>query len=111
MSEALPPMTDAPISVLLLDCASAGETQDVIAAWRDQLTDWQRSFEIIVVGSEANAEIERLRDNLLAAPQARIVTYAGGEAAGPALIAALQAASHPLLLFSTADKQYRPKDA
>jgi hypothetical protein len=111
MSQPLSAMTAAPISVLLVDCAAATETMEVAAAWRERLTELKRSFEIIVVGPETNAELLLLRDALLpSGGDCRVVTYAEPEGDGPALRAASAAARHPLLLFSTGDKQYRPND-
>ncbi|MFO0966274.1 MAG: hypothetical protein U0793_11915 [Gemmataceae bacterium] len=111
MSEplALPPMTDAPISVLLTARGPASEMAEVLAAWRERLQETKREFELIVVGPESSAELALLESQGLPA-EASIVRYQEPEGDGPALRAGVPAARHPLLLCGLCDKQYHPKD-
>jgi hypothetical protein len=99
-----PAIAESPISVILLAQALSTETADALQAWRHFLDALRRPYEILLI-QEIRPEVER---NALEAD--RIFPYERALGFRDALNEAIRSAQHPLLAFSTCDKQYQPSD-
>jgi glycosyltransferase involved in cell wall biosynthesis len=110
-SPTLPPITDAAVSVILLAHNEAAHAESVLEGWCKQLEQMQRAYEIIVVddgSTDATASIvTRIAENQ---PNVKLLRHEHAEGDGVALQTGLAAAHHPLLFYSTCDRQYLPVD-
>jgi hypothetical protein len=107
----LPPIAGAPLSVLLLVGNPGVSVSDTVTAWQSELQKRGEHYEIIVVSPEGQDGHSSLVPEGSAPPtQVRKVSYPRPPALGAALRAGLAAASHPLLFYTTCDRQYQPAD-
>lgn len=95
-----PPIAHAPLSLVLLPPAGAGETGKAVAAWRGFLDTLNRPYEVLLV-----APAESAPD-----PAVRVVSVDAPERLGEAVKTALREAQHPLVALATADEQFRPDE-
>ncbi len=103
-----PKIADAPLSVVLLARAGGAELEATVHAWRAWLNTRPGEAEVLVVIPErASANcIGPLGD-----PRVRIVHHVTPTGSGACLQTAVLLARHPLLLTTTADRQFQPADA
>jgi glycosyltransferase involved in cell wall biosynthesis len=107
----LPPIADAPLSVVLLARDDADRLERVTSNWVTYLNGLGREFELILVedgsrdgSGERVAEIARRHRHLLVIRH----DYPKGE--GAALAAGLAAARYPLVCYCRCDPRYQPSD-
>lgn len=107
----LRPIADAAVSVILLAHNDAAHAENVLEGWCKQFEQMQRTFEIIVVddgSSDATASIvTRIAQNR---PNVKLLRHEQAEGDGVALRTGFAAVKHPLLFYSTCDRQYLPVD-
>ena len=96
-----PAIASSPISVILFGQALSTETAEALTAWRHYLDSLGRPCEILLL-HEASPPCDDVT--------VRSVPYEQAQGSRIALNDAIRAAQYPLLVFSTADKQYRPAD-
>jgi glycosyltransferase involved in cell wall biosynthesis len=103
----LPPLTDAPVSLILLARNEAEHLHDVVLAWQTALQSLNRPFEVIVADDGSTDGTPFLAAGLTGV---RLVGLAVRRGEGAALRAGLAAARHPVVALATCDRQYRPED-
>jgi hypothetical protein len=96
-----PAIASSSISVILFAQAVSTETDDALKAWRQYLDTLGRPCEILLI-----QEASPLADDATV----RSFPYEHAHGFCVALTDAIRAAQYPLLVFSSADKQYRPAD-
>lgn len=96
-----PPIATAPLSVILLVTGTTSDAAESVAAWRTYLATLARPFELLLVPF-----VEPEPNPVLA--EVRRIPYDAERGIGPALEAAVRAAQHPLVVMTTADRQYQP---
>jgi glycosyltransferase involved in cell wall biosynthesis len=106
----LPPIADAPISVVLLARQCVDQVEPVVLAWNDFLKALGRDYELFLVddgSTDGTADrAESLRER---APVLRVLRQEQhGE--GAALRAGIAAGTLPLLFYTICDPIYRPAD-
>src|SRR5882724_6130236 len=91
---ALPPIAEAPLSVILLALGTDSETAESVSAWQAYLPTLERPSEIVLVQSvSANADGNPIFGEI------RRIEIDPVLGLGPALQAAVRAATHPLVAF------------
>ncbi len=98
-----PPIAGAALSVILIATGTTSDAAESIAAWSAYLGTLDRPFELLllpVVPPETNSVLAEVRQ----------IAYAPERGIGPALQAAVQAAQHPLIMLTTADRQFQPAE-
>ena len=94
----------SPISVILFAQALSTETADSLQAWREYLETLRRPYEILLL-QETRPEVAAT-----SLESYRVFPYEREHGFRTALNDAIRSAQHPLLAFSTCDKQYQPRD-
>jgi glycosyltransferase involved in cell wall biosynthesis len=103
----LPPLTDAPLSLILLARDDAEHLHDVVLSWQTVLNGLNRPFEVIVVDDGSRDGTPFLAGGL---PGVRLLGLARRRGEGAALRLGLAAAQHPVIACAPCDRQYRPED-
>jgi glycosyltransferase involved in cell wall biosynthesis len=107
----LPPISSAPLSVLLLAHNEAGHLESVLAAWTAQLDGLNRDYEILLVDDGSSDQTGALAESLVEKyPRLRVFRHPQHQGLGAALRTGLAEARHPLLLTVPCDEQYQPAD-
>jgi glycosyltransferase involved in cell wall biosynthesis len=106
-----PPIATAPLSAVLIAYEPGPDLPALIAEWKAVLDRRGTEYEIIVVddsGAESPAptESEPPPDD----PRVRVLRHETRRGFGAALRTGVAAAVHPLLFYTTADRQYQPDD-
>jgi hypothetical protein len=104
------PIKTAPLSAVLLARGAGPELEEVVSAWAGRLEALQRPYEIILVndgGSDAVPRLDALAERL---PALRVCHHPEPCGLGAALRTGVEAARHPLLFYTTCDRQYQPED-
>lgn len=102
-----PPISEAPVSVILVASASAADLWPTVQLWREFLSGRQGPCELIVVGDGVPGEFgEQLA--ALAAADTWIRCLAQPPGLGSALRAGLALAGNSLLLYAPCDRAYPP---
>jgi glycosyltransferase involved in cell wall biosynthesis len=107
----LPPISAAPLSVVLLARDDAAHLESVAANWVTFLNGLGREFELILVedGSRDGSK-ERVAGLAERFPRLRVVRHDYPLGEGVALAAGLAAAKHPLVACSRCEPRYQPSD-
>jgi glycosyltransferase involved in cell wall biosynthesis len=107
----LPPIADQPLSLVLSAYNDGAYLEEVLDAWVRTLDGLNRPYEILLVddgsadGTAARAESLRAK-----CPALRALRHEEPYGIGAALRTGFGQARHPLLLYTTADRQYQPAD-
>jgi glycosyltransferase involved in cell wall biosynthesis len=97
--------------VLLLARDDEPHLAPVVAEWLDQLTKLGRPHELVVVDDGSSDKTRAVAQGIEATnPAVSVVGHDKPRGIGAALRTGLTAARHPLLFYTTADRQYRPAD-
>src|SRR5262249_34484489 len=103
----LPPLTDAPLSLILLADNDAPHLVDVVEAWKASLTALNRPHELIVVDDGSGDGTPFLAGGLSGV---RLLGHAVRRGPGAALRTGLAAAQHPVVVCAPCDRQFRQDD-
>src|SRR5262245_6018495 len=103
----LAPLTDAPLSLILLAHDEAPHLTEVVDAWKAALTSLGRPHEMILVDDGSGDGTPFLAGGL---PGVRLLGHAVRRGPGAALRTGLAAARHPAVVCVTCDRQFRPDD-
>jgi glycosyltransferase involved in cell wall biosynthesis len=105
------PIATAPLSAVLLARDAGPDLEEVVTAWAAQLDALQRPYELILVNDSGAADLPARADALAGRlPALRVVHHPEPRGPGAALRTGVEAARHPLLFYTTCDRQYRPED-
>jgi glycosyltransferase involved in cell wall biosynthesis len=103
----LPPMADQPISVVLLVRNDELHLESVVSDWTTLLDGLKREYELILVDDGSADRTAELTAALTAQlPRLRALRHEQTRGDGAALRTGLEAATKPLLFYTTADRQY-----
>ena len=94
------PIAQAPLSIILLAQGDEAAEQEAVAAWNTDLITLGREFEILLV-RPTSFRVEASLPSVAFNPA---LGY------GQALQSAIERAQYPLLLLTTADRQFQPAD-
>jgi glycosyltransferase involved in cell wall biosynthesis len=103
----LPPISSAPISVILPARNDAAHAADVLTRWFTQLDSLQREYEVLLIddgSSDGTADAARTLNH----PRVGVLRHPDPRGFGAALRTGLAAAQFPLLVVAPADLQYDP---
>jgi hypothetical protein len=100
-----PPIAHASISVILLAEGPRSQTAEAVTDWRAFLAKLERPVEILVIEQPAAEEPDC--EVPLEATRLEVDPASGR---GAVLQCAFAAAQHPLVVLSTADRQFKPSD-
>jgi glycosyltransferase involved in cell wall biosynthesis len=105
----LPPVADQPVSAVLLARDDEPHLEAVVGEWVAVLDRLDRDYELLLV-DDGSADGTAVRAGALTArfPRLRLLRHAEQRGQGAALRTALEAATKPLLFYTTADFQYPP---
>lgn len=104
----LPPTAEAPLSVLLLTRNDAACLADVVRAWHACLEELHRDYELLIVD---DASTDGFPESLGPLPSnVQVLRHDQPQGVGSALRTGLNAARHPLLLYTDCDSIYHPSD-
>jgi glycosyltransferase involved in cell wall biosynthesis len=107
----LPPIADQPISLVLAAYNDAAYLEEVLDLWVQTLDGLNRAYEILLV-DDASADSTAAKAESLAAkyPLLRVLRHETPCGIGAALRTGFGQARNPLLVYTTADRQYQPAD-
>lgn len=103
-----PPIAGSPLSVILLGESDPGDRDEVVAAWSKFLEEHKREHEILLV-EPTHAHTTEALPRSAGPPHVRVVQVAETDP-GSALRDALIVARHPLVFYTTANKDFQPND-
>jgi glycosyltransferase involved in cell wall biosynthesis len=107
----LPPIADQPLSVVLTAYNDAAQLEDVLDAWARTLDGLNRPYEILLVDDGSADGTAAKAESLVAKyPALRVLRLEKPAGIGAALRTGIGQARHPLLFYTTADRQYQPAD-
>lgn len=102
----LPAIASSPLSVILIVDAMNAEAETAFGDWVGYLNGLDRDYEILLASESVDTALDALAGRCA---RARVIpTSANGF--GSALREGLKAAQHPLVCYTTCDRQYRPQD-
>src|SRR5262245_32546376 len=104
----LPKIADAPLSVVLLAPKEGDERDAAVQAWLEWLGQRPGDAELLVVLPDAESAGQ---DAAASDSRLRIIHHVVPSGSGACLQTAVALTRYPLLLFATADRQFRPADA
>src|SRR5947208_1610015 len=108
---ALPAMSNAGISVLLLAQNESAHVEGVLTSWCKQLEQLQREYEVIVIDcGSADRTAELVRSAGQSNSRVKLERFEQAHGDGAALKAGVAAARYPLLFYTTCDRQYQAVD-
>jgi len=103
----LPPIAQAPISVVLVSSSSHTGVKTIVDSWVAALISLERDFELLVIESEywthALTGVE-------ADARVRLLPSSENPGIGEALRSGIEAARHPLLIYTEASPSYTPAE-
>ncbi len=107
----LPPIADAPLSVVLLLTHEQARVEELVAEWVTFLNGLDREYEILLV-DDATPEptasaAARLPERFT---RLRLIRHPAPQGEGATLRSALVEARHPLLFYARCDPRYQPAD-
>jgi glycosyltransferase involved in cell wall biosynthesis len=106
-----PPISQSPLSVVLLAFNAAPDLEEVVTAWDTYLADMSRRYEILLVNDGSTDDTGPRADQLAAQkPHLRVLHDERHSGVGAALRTGIREASHPLVLTVPCDKQFQPPD-
>jgi cellulose synthase/poly-beta-1,6-N-acetylglucosamine synthase-like glycosyltransferase len=106
-----PPIASAPLSVVLVVRDTDADCEGVVAGWMEQITDLSREYEILLVGDGSSDEVPRLAESLgKQYPHLKLLRNDESRGIGAALRTGLAAARHPLICYTTCDREYDPSN-
>jgi glycosyltransferase involved in cell wall biosynthesis len=106
----LPAISSQPISVILLARPEESQLPQIIRQWVDQLSLRSIKFEILLIDASGQDWTANFESELKAiSPAIRLVLLGERLGIGAALKRGLEQAQFPLLLYTTADRQYSPE--
>jgi glycosyltransferase involved in cell wall biosynthesis len=104
----LPLIAQEPVSVILLTRNDAACLTEVVRGWCTYLDGLQREYELLVVDDgSTDAWPESLAQP---PPNVQILRHEQAQGTGRALRSGLEAARHPLVLYTDCDSLYEPAD-
>lgn len=107
----LPPISTAPLSVVLLADDEAPHLEPVLAAWFALLDGLGREYEVLVADDGSADRTGLMAESLRwLYPPLRVFRHDERRGVGAALRTALKHARHPLLFYTTCDPQFRTDD-
>jgi dolichol-phosphate mannosyltransferase len=106
-----PPIASAPLSLLLVVQDNDADCEFAVAGWVQHLDPLSREYEILlVVGGGCNDE-PRLAELLgKQYPHVRVLHNDTGRGIGAGLRTGLATARHPLICYTTCDREYDPSN-
>src|SRR5262245_1708667 len=103
-----PPIATQPISLVLVAHNAAADIEAVVKAWTHQLDALARKYEILIVNDGSTDDTSILADMLQGQNhRVRALHHATPLGIGAALRSGIAAAQHPLLAYTTCDRQYQ----
>jgi glycosyltransferase involved in cell wall biosynthesis len=107
----LPPIADQPISLVLTAYKDAAYLEEVLDSWVRMLDGLNRAYEILLVDDGSGDGTAAKAESLTAKyPALSVLRHEKPFGIGAALRTGLGQARHPLLMYTTADRQYQPAD-
>lgn len=107
----LPPIAQAPLSVVLPAHNAEAVVEDVLLAWAEFLASLSRDYEILLVDDGSSDKTRRLAEEAAEGlPQVRALAHSTRQGIGAALRTGLAAAKHPLLCYAACSPAYQPAD-
>jgi hypothetical protein len=104
-----PPIAGGPLSVLLLAYNEGPPFEEVVTGWLAYLNGLKRDYEIVLVDDGSTDQTGAWADALAGRYQRlRVLHHEHRRGLGAALRTGLSAAGHPLLFYTTCDRQYQP---
>src|SRR5438105_41764 len=108
---ALPPIAAASLTVLLLAHNESAHADSVLTSWCKQLEQLQRDYEIIVIDDGSTDRTPEIVTSFASSqPHVKLLRHDQPQGDGAALKTGLASARHPLLFYSTCDRQYQAVD-
>jgi glycosyltransferase involved in cell wall biosynthesis len=104
----LPPVSAAPLSVVLLAQQAADHVETTLRSWLEWLSTREGEWELILVddaSSDGTAEKARGVNH----PRLQVLTHDKPEGEGRALRTGLKACLHPLIAYAPCEPGYRPE--
>jgi glycosyltransferase involved in cell wall biosynthesis len=106
-----PPIAGAPLSAVLLAYNEGPTFEEVVTAWLAYLNGLQREYEILLVDDGSTDETGAWADALAGRyPRLQVLHHDRRRGFGAALRTGIAAARHPLVFYTTCDRQYEPSD-
>ena len=104
-----PPIAGAPLSALLLAYNEGPPFEEVVTAWIASLNGLDREYEILLVNDGSTDETGAWADALAGRyTRLQVLHHDRRRGLGAALRTGLAAAKHPLVFYTTCDRQYEP---
>jgi hypothetical protein len=106
-----PPISAAPLSVVLTACNDEPELAEVVTAWVHFLDGLNREYEIILVNDGSSDGTRPAAESLLQRfSRLTLKTHPLREGLGSALRTGIGAARYPLVFYTLCNRQYQPAD-
>src|SRR5579884_1405916 len=107
----LPPIATEAVSVVLPVRNAAGSLEQTLEEWQSCLEARGQPYEVILVDAGSSDGTGVLAEKLAnQRPELRVLRQPERGGLGTALRLGLEAAQHPLVIYTTADGQYAPAD-
>ena len=104
-------MAGQPISAVLLAHNEEAHLKEVVEGYGMALSNLGREYEILLVDDGSTDRTPALAEELAAHhPRMKVLRHPEHRGHGAALRTGLAAARHPLLFYTTCDRQYQPAD-
>ena len=106
-----PPIASSPLSVVLVARNAEADVADVLAGWFAVLDGLGRDYELLLI-DDGSTDATAARAEALVAqqPRLKVLRHEERRGFGAALRTGITAARHPLLFWSTCDRQYQPEE-